>query len=213
MPTTRAPDRTADVILDAAERLFAERGFDGCTVKQIGAAASVNPALLSYYFGGKAGTYRAVLARRLRSFAAQGMQDLSTAATPADAIRRFAEAYMHFMLRHPTLPKLLIREVLDHDAEHAVEEVRGIAQGPFRALCDVVRAGQARGEFRRELDPARAAVSILSPLVYVLVARPVASILLTGRRRGLTDDAMRDFAAHAAEFALAALAPARRPGA
>jgi AcrR family transcriptional regulator len=212
-PAPRAPDRTADVILDAAERLFAERGYAGCTVKQIGAAAKVNPALLSYYFGGKEGTYRAAIGRRLQAFAAEGMQDMSRAATPTEAIRRFAEAYMRFMLRHPTVPKLLFREVLDHDAEHAVEEVRIIASGPFRALCDVVRAGQARGEFRTDLDPARAAISILSPLVYILVARPIAGILLTGRRRGLTDDAMRDFAAHAAEFALAALAPARRAGA
>lgn len=212
-PRPPAPDGTADVILDAAERLFAERGYDGCTVKQIGAAAKVNPALLSYYFGGKEGTYRAAIGRRLQAFAAEGMQDMSRAASPTDAIRRFAEAYMRFMLRHPTLPKLLIREVLDHDAEHAVEEVRVIAAGPFQALCDVVRAGQARGEFRTDLDPARAAVSILSPLVYVLVARPIAGILLTGRRRGLTDDALRDFAAHAADFALAALAPVRRTGA
>ena len=208
-----APDGTADLILDAAEALFAARGYDGCTVKQIGAAAKVNPALLSYYFGGKEGTYRAVLRRRLQSFTSEGLQDLSAAASPADAVRRFANAYMRFMLGHPTLPKLLIREVLDHDAEHAVEEVRFVASGPFRALCDVVRAGQGRGDFRRDLDPARAAISILSPLVYVLVARPVASILLTGRRRGLTDAALRDFAAHAAEFALAALAPARRSGA
>jgi len=212
-PALRVPDGTADTILDAAEKLFAERGYDGCTVKQIGAAAKVNPALLSYYFGGKEGTYRAVLHRRLRSFTAEGLQDMGAAASPTDAIRRFAEAYMRFMLGHPTVPKLLIREVLDHDAEHAVDEVRFVASGPFRALCDVVRAGQARGDFRRDLDPARAAVSILSPLVYVLVARPVASILLTGRRRGLSDDALRDFAAHAADFALAALAPARRPGA
>jgi AcrR family transcriptional regulator len=208
-----SPDRTADVILDAAEALFAEQGYDGCTVKQIGAAARVNPALLSYYFGGKEGTYRAAIRRRLRAFAAEGMQDMSAAPTPTEAIRRFAEAYMRFMLRHPTVPKLLIREVLDHDAEHAVEEVRAIASGPFQALCDVVRAGQARGEFRSDIDPARAALSILSPLVYVLVARPVAGILLTGRRRGLTDEALRGFAVHTADFALAALAPVQRTGA
>lgn len=214
MPATApGPDRTADALLDAAERLFAERGYDGCTVKQIGAAAKANPALLSYYFGGKEGTYRAVLRRRVQALAAEGLQHLGDAASPAEAIRAFARAYMRFMLRHPTLPKLLIREVLDHDAAHAVEEMRAVASGPFQALCDVVRAGQARGEFRRDVDPARAAISIVSPLVYVLVARPVVGILLTGRRRGLTDDQARAFAEHAADFALAALAPPRRPGA
>jgi AcrR family transcriptional regulator len=208
MTKPHAPaDGTADLILDAAERLFAERGYDGCTVKAIGAAARVNPALLSYYFGGKEGTYRAVLGRRIRAFAERGMQLMGAAGSPTQAVRSFAAAYMGFMLQHPTLPKLVIREVLDHDAAHAVEQVRTIASGPFQALCDVVRAGQATGEFRDDVDPARAALSILSPLVYILVARPVAAILLTGRRRGLSDDALREFAEHAADFALAALAP------
>jgi AcrR family transcriptional regulator len=210
MRAPSAADRTATALLDAAERLFAARGYDGCTVKQIGAAAKANPALLSYYFGGKAGTYRAVLQRRIAAFAGEGTRLMDDAASPSEAIRRFAAGYMAFMLRHPSLPRLLIREVLDHDAAHATAQVRAIAAGPFQALCDVVRAGQRRGAFRADVDPARAALSILSPLVYILVARPVAGILLTGRRRGLDDDALRAFADHAADFALAALAPRRK---
>ena len=45
--TESAP--TQDLILDAAERLFARQGFTATTIKQIGRAASVNPALLYYY--------------------------------------------------------------------------------------------------------------------------------------------------------------------
>ena len=42
-----------EIILDAAEALFASRGFDATTIKQIGTRAKVNPALLYYYFGDK----------------------------------------------------------------------------------------------------------------------------------------------------------------
>ncbi len=211
-PTAPTPEGTAEAILDAAERLFAERGFARTTIKAIAAGAGgVNSALLYYYFGDKDGVYRAVFRRRIEALMAEGMRQLDGAASPADAIRRFARAYMDHMLAHPTMPRLLIREVVDHDAAHAVEEVRRVASGAFQRLCDVIRAGQARGDFRRDLDPAHAALSTLSPVVYVLIARPIVSVLLTGGRGGLTDDTLRAFAEHAADFALAALAPRARP--
>jgi AcrR family transcriptional regulator len=49
--TESAP--TQDLILDAAERLFARQGFTATTIKQIGKEAAVNPALLYYYYVSK----------------------------------------------------------------------------------------------------------------------------------------------------------------
>lgn len=51
-------------ILDAAEALFAARGFNGVSVKEIASAADVDASLLHYYFASKAGLHAAVLARR-----------------------------------------------------------------------------------------------------------------------------------------------------
>lgn len=51
-------------ILDAAEELFAERGFDGVTLRQIAKRAGVDVALTSYYFGPKVELFDAVIARR-----------------------------------------------------------------------------------------------------------------------------------------------------
>jgi AcrR family transcriptional regulator len=51
-------------ILDAAEQLFAEHGFDGVTLRQVAAAACVDTALVHYYFGGKRGLFDAVFLRR-----------------------------------------------------------------------------------------------------------------------------------------------------
>jgi AcrR family transcriptional regulator len=62
---TRNSERTKERILNAAERLFSERGIDGVSVREIAAAAGVQLALLSYYFGNKQGLYRAVFRRRI----------------------------------------------------------------------------------------------------------------------------------------------------
>ncbi|TFV44179.1 TetR/AcrR family transcriptional regulator [Blastococcus sp. TF02A-35] len=44
---------TRDAVLAAARAAFAERGFDGATIRQIATAAGVDPALVHHYFGSK----------------------------------------------------------------------------------------------------------------------------------------------------------------
>jgi AcrR family transcriptional regulator len=58
---TRNASRTRDELLVAASDLFAERGFDGTTTRDIGERAGADPALIARYFGSKAGLYLATL--------------------------------------------------------------------------------------------------------------------------------------------------------
>jgi AcrR family transcriptional regulator len=51
-------------ILDAAEALFAEHGFDGVTLRQVSKRAGVDTALVHYYFSSKRGLFDAVFLRR-----------------------------------------------------------------------------------------------------------------------------------------------------
>ncbi|MGW2837719.1 TetR family transcriptional regulator [Streptomyces sp. NPDC001493] len=53
--------RSRQLLLEAAAGLFAERGFDRSTTREIGERAGVDPALIARYFGGKAQLYLAVL--------------------------------------------------------------------------------------------------------------------------------------------------------
>lgn len=55
------PSRTRELILEVARSAFAERGFDTVTVRQIAAAAEVDPAMISHHFGSKAALFRAAL--------------------------------------------------------------------------------------------------------------------------------------------------------
>jgi TetR/AcrR family transcriptional regulator len=59
----RDAEHSRDVILDAAERLFANRGYDGTSLQMVGAAAGVSRATPAYFFGSKEGLYRAVFDR------------------------------------------------------------------------------------------------------------------------------------------------------
>lgn len=64
-PSRSSSLRTADRFLDTAERLFAELGYQGASIRAIANEAGVNLGALHYYWGSKTALYKAVIARRL----------------------------------------------------------------------------------------------------------------------------------------------------
>ena len=59
------PQDTKERILDAAEELFAERGFNGTSLRAVTSAAGVNLAAVNYHFGSKEALLHAALGRRI----------------------------------------------------------------------------------------------------------------------------------------------------
>jgi AcrR family transcriptional regulator len=204
------PPATRDKILDIAESLFARKGYDRTTIKQIGAGAGLNPALIYYYFAGKEGLYKAVLQRLFDTLLSQGGGLLDGTVQPADAIRRLLALQAEWLLARPDFYRLLVREMVDHDARHAQEVMLQMAAGPFQRLCRVIEEGQRSGTFRTDIEPRFAALSTIAQVVYFFVFRPAVGIFFGRGSAGVPDQTARDFALHAGEFALSALSPTGR---
>ena len=91
---TRPSDITRERIMKAAERLFAERGYDATSIRAIVAKARVNQAAINYHFDGKDGLYREVLRAAFRALTEQQlehadeMKAMSREAALAEFIRR-----------------------------------------------------------------------------------------------------------------------------
>jgi AcrR family transcriptional regulator len=194
-------------ILDAAEALFARKGYDATTIKAIGAASGLNPALLYYYFAGKEELYKAVLQRMVGQILAQGGALLDGTLPPAEAIRRLLTMQGEWLLKQPNLPRLLVRELLDHDARHAQEVILQMAAGPFQRLCRVIEQGQKSGAFRTDVEPRFGAVSAIAQVAYFMIAKPAVGIFFGQGIGGITDQTAREFARHAGDFAVRALSP------
>ncbi len=196
--------RTRDTILDAAEPLFANAGFEGTTTKTIGRAAGVNPALIYYYFDDKAGLYRACLERLIAEFARRGGEELCDV-DPSEGVRRLVAVQVDHLSAHPNLVSLMVREMLDHQASHARTLITDVMGKTFRQFVELIAAGQRDGRFRPELDPAFAALSIIAQVVYFMIAQPAIRLLLEGTATPTHPDLSAAFGHHAATFALAAL--------
>ena len=111
-----APPKTdaKHALLISATKVFAEKGFEGATVKDLADEAGVNVSLVSYHFGGKDGLYRACVLQ----FAEARVDAIERILKPAISeselrvrLRLFAEEFVDVHLREPDLCKIIHRDV------------------------------------------------------------------------------------------------------
>jgi AcrR family transcriptional regulator len=193
--------------------LFAERGFDAVTIKEIAANAAVNVALIYYYHDSKETLYRHVIERFVAQLVKEATARLTVASSPEAAVRAVTQAQYAMLSAKPHLPRLLIRELVDYQASHAVSVLRELGATVFAQLVSKIREGQVSGAFRDDLDPRFAAFSTIAQLPYFFIARPALGALALGDVHLTSEAAATAFARHAGDFAVAALrAPTPTPG-
>lgn len=155
----RDADRTRELILDAAETLFAEKGFEETSLSDVGRLAGVSRATPNYFFGSKAELHRAVLERcfaDVRTAVREGKERaLASGQTPEVVLAGAVADYAEFVAARPNFVRLIEREALSD---------RTVLQGmPLRLAV----WQEALAAFRQELgldisDTAEAAHLLLS---------------------------------------------------
>jgi len=106
-------------LCEAAERLFAEKGLDGVTMRQLAAELSVSPMTPYRYFRDKEDILAAVRAGGFNRFAEA--LEIARERTPGDArVKSTAvgEAYLDFALQHPNTYKLMFDLNQPHEADY-----------------------------------------------------------------------------------------------
>jgi AcrR family transcriptional regulator len=203
--TSTATLTSRDAILDAAIRCFAAKGYAATTIKDLASEAQVNSALLYYYFADKEALYRETLRHVTQRLGEAAGRRIDDDMPPDEAVRRFVEQQAEFLITHPYVPRLLLRELLEHNARHAESAIASLVGSVFKTLCDVIRRGQEQGLFRDDMDARFAAISTVALVAYFVIARPLVGVALGDGLSGPTDERTRDYGRHAAEFALVGL--------
>lgn len=173
--TTIPTDQTREALLASARHLFAERGYDGASIRAITGDAGANLGAVTYHFGSKEGLYHEVLRRAAEPLRRRVEAVLAGSGTPVDRATGVVEAYFAHFSEHPDLPRLLLQEVTSGRVPPppVMETMRAIA-GQVSA---VIREGQERGEIR-EGDPLLFVLSLIAQPIYLaLVQRPLSQVL------------------------------------
>jgi AcrR family transcriptional regulator len=112
----RNPERSRAAILDAAEKLFATKGYDATSLHDVGAAAGVSRGTPGYFFGSKSELYQAVLDRcfaEVREAVRTGRARALASGESSETILAGAVSdYFDFLAARPNFVRLIEREAL-----------------------------------------------------------------------------------------------------
>lgn len=174
LPEPDARDR----ILDAAERAFSRSGLAGARVAAIAEEASVNKAMLYYYFGSKEALFEAVMARTGDRVVAVARETLDRPdVPPARRILDFVDEYRELVRSLPHFVRMLNWDLLDGGRflkRLVVPRWPTVAGLVMRA----VREGQADGTIRPELAPWFVLPNLIAPYVLFAAGRSFVEELL-----------------------------------
>ena len=159
---------TADkrrVLLDAAVRVFARRGYHQARVGDIAEEAGVAHGLLYHYFASKEEVLETIFRDTWSDLLAAVREVEESEAAAREQLRQVAAILLRAWRRDPDLVRVLVREVTrSPEVGRRVGEI-GDA---FAAIERIVRQGQANGEFREDLDPRLASVIFYGAIEEIL---------------------------------------------
>lgn len=103
-------DAYRKVILDAAERVFADHGYDAARVQNVAEAADVSVGTIYGVFGSKAELFNVVLTLRLDEVTSKAAAAASAACTVPEQISDGLDAYITYLLEFPDFLRIHLRE-------------------------------------------------------------------------------------------------------
>lgn len=103
---------TEQLILNAARKVFIEKGLDGARMQEIADEAGINKALLHYYFRSKEKLFEMIFMEEIGKFLPKMLTLMSSQDISIDEkIRAFVNNYISIFINNPFLPSFIIREI------------------------------------------------------------------------------------------------------
>jgi TetR/AcrR family transcriptional regulator, fatty acid metabolism regulator protein len=184
-------------ILDAAVKVFAERGFHSATVAEIARGAGVADGTIYLYFKGKDDLLLRLFDEKMTELVAEVRGALSQERSAPGKLRRFIQLHLALVERNPDLAAVLIVE-LRQSAQFLKAADRQKLAAYVDLIAEVVREGQERGELDHGVTPATVKRAIFGALDELALGW-----LLSGRRTPL-----KKTAAEVADWLVRGLLPA-----
>ncbi|MBN2225417.1 MAG: TetR/AcrR family transcriptional regulator [Deltaproteobacteria bacterium] len=160
-------------ILDAARKLFVEKGYLGATMRDIALEAELSTGAIYVYFSGKDDIYERVCEEAFMVVIGLIKKEAITEGTPRDRIRAIARQYVTFYTDYTEYFEMLTFHDLGFtkrgQSEHLRERLKDLTAQAVRIIEEVMVEGIAGGEFSSDIDSAQASFNLWAGLEGVLI--------------------------------------------
>jgi len=165
--------QTRQKILDAARRMFVQRGYEATTMRAIAAKIGYTPTAIYHHFEDKEALVAELSALDFRAFA-QALQDFGAVADPVERLRRTGRAYVAFGVANPMHYQFLFmtRRPKESPKGAGHPDPGEDAYGFLRQTCaDAIAAGRLRPDFTDPDEVAQIAWGAMHGLVALHIAK------------------------------------------
>ena len=163
LPSTRRSAnqrRRAPQIIDAAARVFADRGFHGATTQDIANVLSIRQASLYYYFSSKEAALELVCLKGVEGFFEAAKAIAAGDGTARKRLSLLIKSHLSPLLDRGDFVKVFLNE-RQHLPAESRRRIGRWSRGLERIFEEVIKEGIAKGEFRTDLDARMATLAIL----------------------------------------------------
>lgn len=179
------PDKREQILV-AAENLFAEKGFDATSVRELAKKAGVNIAMISYYFGSKEKLFESVVEYRT-SYMRGKLQLLNQneVLDPMAKIELVIDYYVDRIFSARSFHKILHREMMLKQRNAFHSNIAEILLRNAMEVKKIIREGQRKGYFRK-VDAELVMVSVIGTITQCTMSEMLAAKLLRLNNEGLS---------------------------
>ncbi len=178
-PATASQRDPRTHLLDAATRLFAERGVADTTVAQIAATAGVTPAMVHYYFKNREQLLDAVVDERIARVVDVIWAPIEQqTADPISAVPVLVARVIGCVESMPWLPSLWLREILNEGGQLRARVIARIPSSDVQRFAREVATAQARQQINPDVEPRLVYISIFGLTMLLLATTSIRARLL-----------------------------------
>ncbi len=140
-------------IIETAERLFSQKGFDGASVRDIAEEAGVNVAMISYYFGSKEKLLEAIFEAKIGKVQIRVEELLKeTNMTSLQKVYILIDEHVERMMSSQQFYRLMLSDQMINSSKSVGEKVKQLKIKNAEIITELIKEGQKKGEFKKKVD-------------------------------------------------------------
>lgn len=140
-------------IIETAEILFAERGFDGTSVRDIADEAGVNVAMISYYFGSKEKLMEALFELRVGSVKSR-VETLikDNNLSPLEKVNMLIDEHIDRIMQKQCFHKIMVGVQVTNKNPAILKAANNVKIRNAEVVTELIKDGQKKGAFKKKID-------------------------------------------------------------